>query len=376
MVPAEKGDEVTWARLWRACKLEVQDKQHLTGEELLKATAERFREVIYQTQVVDSTMTRSHNMRAGSAWAKTVTAFMSEPTVSYNMVMESTRKTAEDAKRMGMRVAVKRNGKTLVRAAQAYVLTEVASAIIESLTDAFRDPDDDPFLEKFWTAFWGEKPESFRDAVLGIVLGTNGNLVGNLNLLGKIPLLKDALSALSGEDVSRMDMEALTNTYKALAIWDETIRLENGSLDKATKTTYYGNMTPYGKLYQTSKALSQLSGLPISSTMREAITAWNNTVGIAYPDLKARTYQSKQLKESWENYGKASGVSYAVMYRATQDTKEFESDKDKDGNTISGSLKAKYVDYIKGLGLNRAQGKAVWEAAKNPLWSDKGTPWG
>ena len=376
MVPAEKGDEVTWARLWRACKLEVQDKQHLTGEKLLNATAERFREVIYRTQVVDSTMTRSHNMRAGSEWAKTVTAFMSEPTVSYNMVMESTRKTAEDAKRMGMRVAVKRNGKILVRAFQAYVLTEVASAIIESLTDAFRDPDDDPFLEKFWTAFWGEKPESFRDAVLGIVLGTNGNLVGNLNLLGKIPLLKDALSALSGDDISRMDMEALTNTYKALAIWDETIRLENGSLDKATKTTYYGNMTTYGMIYPTAKALSQLTGLPGSAAMREVATAWNTTVGTVWPALKMRTYEDKKLREAWENYGKASGVSYAVMYRATQDTKEFESDKDKDGNPISGSLKAKYVDYIKGLGLNRTQGKAVWEAAKNPLWSDKGTPWG
>lgn len=376
MKPAEKGDEITWARLWRACKLEVQDKQHLTGEELLEETARRFREVVYQTQVVDSTMTRSHNMRAGSAWAKTVTAFMSEPTVSYNMVMESTRKTAEDAKRMGMRVAVKRNGKILVRAFQAYVLTEVASAIIESLTDAFRDPDDDPFLEKFWTAFWGEKPESFRDAVLGIALGTNGNLVGNLNPLGKIPLLKDALSALSGEDVSRMDMEALTNTYKALAIWDETIRLETGELDKATKTTYYGNMTTYGKLYQTSKALSQLSGLPMSSAMREAITAWNNTVGIAYPDLKARTYEDKQLREAWENYGKASGVSYAVMYRAIQDLKEFESDRDANGNAISGSLKAKYVEYIRGMGLTRAQEKAVWEASKNSSWSDKGTPWG
>ncbi len=27
--------------------------------------------------------------------------------------------------------------------------------------------------------------------MLGIVLGTNGNLAGNLNPLGKIPLLKD-----------------------------------------------------------------------------------------------------------------------------------------------------------------------------------------
>lgn len=64
------------------------------------------------------------------------------------------------------------------------------------------------------------------------------------------------------------------------------------------------------------------------------------------------------------------------MYRATQDTKEFESDKDEDGNAISGSLKAKYVEYIQGLGLNRAQEKAVWEAAKVSSWSDKGTPWG
>ena len=376
MIPAEWGDKLTWARLWRACKLEVQDKQHLTGEELLEETARRFREVVYQTQVVDSTMTRSHNMRAGSEWAKAVTAFMSEPTVSYNMVMESTRKTAEDAKRLGMRVAVKRNGKKLVRAYQAYILTEVASAIIESIADAFRDPDDDPFFQKFWTAFWGEKPESFRDAVLGIVLGTNGNLAGNLNPLGKIPLLKDALSALSGEDVSRMDMEALTNTYKALAIWDETIRLENGSLDKATKTTYYGNMTTYGKLYQTSKALSQLSGLPVSSTMREAVTAWNNTVGAAWPNLKRRTYENKQLREAWEKYGKASGVSYAVMYRAVEAVKEIEGDKDADGNTISGSQKAKYVEYIRSLGLPRAQEKAVWEAAKVSSWSDKDTPWG
>lgn len=64
------------------------------------------------------------------------------------------------------------------------------------------------------------------------------------------------------------------------------------------------------------------------------------------------------------------------MYRAIQDMREFESDRDADGNAVSGSLKAKYVEYIRGLGLTRAQEKAVWEAAKNSSWSDKGTPWG
>ncbi len=54
-------------------------------------------------------------------------------------------------------------------------------------------------------------------------------------------------------------------------------------------------------------------------------------------------------------------------------TKDFESDKDADGNTISGPLKAKYVEYIRSLGLlPRAQEKAVWEAAKVSSWSDKG----
>ena len=376
MIPAEKGDEITWARLWRACKLEVQDKQSLTGDELLKATAERFREVVYRTQVVDSTMTRSHMMRGSGTLSKMTTSFMSEPTVSYNMVMESTRQIAEDAKRLGMRVALRRNWKVAGRAYQAYIISAVVTAIVESLYDALRDSDDDDYLDKVWKAFGGEKPETVKDGILNVIFGLNGNLAGDINPIGKVPYLRDVVSILGGYSNGRMDTEAVANLKKAVDIWDEVIRLQTGDLDKATKTTYYGNMTTYGMIYPTAKALSQLTGLPGSAAMREIVTVWNSTVGAAWPNLKRRTYENKQLREAWEKYGKASGVSYAVMYRATQDTKDFESDKDADGNTISGSLKAKYVEYIRSLGLPRAQEKAVWEAAKVSSWSDKGTPWG
>ena len=376
MIPAEKGDEITWARLWRACKLEVQDKQSLTGDELLKATAERFREVVYRTQVVDSTMTRSHMMRGSGTLSKMTTSFMSEPTVSYNMVMESTRQIAEDAKRLGMRVALRRNWKVAGRAYQAYIVSAVVTAIVESLYDALRDSDDDDYLDKVWKAFGGEKPETVKDGILNVIFGLNGNLAGDINPIGKVPYLRDVVSILGGYSNGRMDTEAVANLKKAVDIWDEVIRLQTGDLDKATKTTYYGNMTTYGMIYPTAKALSQLTGLPGSAAMREIVTVWNSTVGAAWPNLKQRTYEDKQLREAWEKYGKASGVSYAVMYRATQDTKDFESDKDADGNTISGSLKAKYVEYIRSLGLPRAQEKAVWEAAKVSSWSDKGTPWG
>lgn len=376
MVPAEKGDEVTWARLWRACKLEVQDKQHLTGEELLNATAERFREVIYRTQVVDSTMTRSHAMRGSGTLTKMATSFMSEPTVSYNMVMESTRQIAEDAKRMGLRTAIRRNWKTAGRAYQAYIVSAIVTAIVESLYDALRDSDDDKYLDKVWKALGGEKPETVKDGILDVIFGLNGNLAGDINPIGKVPYLRDVVSILGGYSNGRMDTEAVANLKKAIDIWDEVIRLQTGDLDKATKTTYYGNMTTYGMIYPTAKALSQLTGLPGSAAMREVATAWNTTVGTVWPALKMRTYEDKKLREAWENYGKDSGVSYAVMYRAIQDLKEIESDRDADGNAISGSLKAKYVEYIRGMGLTRAQEKAVWEAAKNSSWSDKGTPWG
>ena len=376
MIPAEKGDEITWARLWRACKLEVQDKQSLTGDELLKATAERFREVVYRTQVVDSTMTRSHMMRGSGTLSKMTTSFMSEPTVSYNMVMESTRQIAEDAKRLGMRVAIRRNWKVAGRAYQAYIVSAVVTAIVESLYDALRDSDDDDYLDKVWKAFGGEKPETVKDGILNVIFGLNGNLAGDINPIGKVPYLRDVVSILGGYSNGRMDTEAVANLKKAVDIWDEVIRLQTGDLDKATKTTYYGNMTTYGMIYPTAKALSQLTGLPGSAAMREIVTVWNSTVGAAWPNLKWRTYENNQLREAWEKYGKASGVSYGVMYRATQDTKDFESDKDADGNTISGSLKAKYVEYIRSLGLPRAQEKAVWEAAKVSSWSDKGTPWG
>ena len=377
MLGAEWGDKLTWARLWRACKLEVQDKQHLTGEELLKAAAKRFREVIYRTQVVDSTLTRSHNMRSNSTFAKFSTTFMSEPTVSYNVAMYATENMVRETAKLGLKVAVKRNWRQVIRQYQAVLASSVAAALVSAIDAALRDPDDDPFFEKVWKEFFGEKSDSKLENAVNIILGLDGTMLGEINPLSKLPELKGIVNTLSGFGSGRMDMDVITNAQRAVQIWDEYIRLQTGDLEEPTKTTYYGNMTPYGRIYPTLKALSDFSGLPISNLSREVTTLFNTGCwAFGVEENKVRTYQSKQLKEAWENYGKASGVSYAVMYRATQDTKDFKSDKDKDGNAISGSLKAKYVDYIKGLGLNRAQGKAVWEAAKNPLWSDKGTPWG
>lgn len=376
MAAAQAGDKITWERLWLACKLEVEEKRHLTGEELMEATAERFREVIYRTQVLDSTMTRSHMMRDGGTFSKISTSFMSESTVSYNMLMNSTLDTLQDAQSMGMQKAVKKNWRQLGLSYQAYILAGAASAIAGALADALRDWDDDTFLEKFWKAFWGEKPETVKDQVLNLMLGLEGNLAGELNPLGKIPLIRDVTNTFGGFSTDRMDMAAWSNLYSLLGIWEETIGLWTGSLDKATKTTYYGNMTTYNKIYKTAQVVSQFTGLPISATMRELVTMWNSTVGLAYPGTKVRTYESRKVREAYEQYGKSVGLSYVMILRAAEAVRQLESDKDEDGNAISGSLKKKYVEYIQSLHLSAKQEKAMWNCIKKASWSDKDTPWG
>ena len=101
MTGAEWGDRLTWGYLWYACKMEVRDKLNLTGEALNKATAKRFRDVVYRTQVVDSTMTRSQAMRDTKGLSTFTTAFMAEPTLSYNMLLDAYAVYENEVRRTG-----------------------------------------------------------------------------------------------------------------------------------------------------------------------------------------------------------------------------------------------------------------------------------
>lgn len=73
-------------------------------------------------------------------------------------------------------------------------------------------------------------------------------------------------------------------------------------------------------------------------------------------------------------YCEPAGVPLDTVYNAAQTCKDFEGEKDSDGKTISGSVKAQVVDYIQGLGLSRDQEKALWYALKGN-WKDTDTPW-
>ena len=280
MKGAEWGDRLTWGHLWNACKAEVRDKQKLTSDALLKATAERFREVVYSTQVVDSTMTRSQAMRATGVYGAVSTAFMSEPTLSYNLLLKAYTDYTAELRATGDKKEAWRNASgKIARALATYLVSAAASGLAESIVDACRDDDEyATWLEKYLSALIGAK---YEDGKLSGVNPLESNLFMDVDILSKLPILKDFMSMISGYENDRMDTEWISNLIDAYRIWDETIKLETGDLDEPTDVTYNGNMTLYGKIYKTLKAVSQATGLPISAASREAVTLWNTIAGAA-----------------------------------------------------------------------------------------------
>ena len=312
MKGAELGDKMTWGALWNACRAEQEDKG-LTGDELMEATARRFREVVYRTQVMDSTMTRSHVMRQKGAYAGMVTAFMSEPTLSYNMLMDAysqyeseVRKNMagksdkdQKAKKEARDKAWKKTRGSVGKAAGAYLATAILSAIVESAIDAARDDEEyATYLERFSTALLGINPAD-KDAGVWerIKAIPNGNLMEDLLVHNKLPVIKDFFGMLGGQDAGRMDTEWMASIIKAGQIWAETIALQMGWKDKPTKATYNGNMTLWGKLYNTLRAASQIAGLPMGNAIRDAVAIWNTTAGEANPRLKIQTYDPGEEKK-------------------------------------------------------------------------------
>lgn len=296
MGAAEAADRKTWTRLWIACKYQAMmetGKGYGTPESKTRA-AKLFSEMIYKTQVMDSTMTKSQGMRGNTMFSATVNAFASEPTLAINIIRSMAANWRMDVRRYGNSEAFKRNRKRAARALGAYAASSIASALVESLADAARDDDEyKTILEKYLDALFG-------DYIL------DGNLFGELNPLTKLPLVKDAWSLLQGYGTERMDMAALAQGVEVVKAWYEYIGIKTGRVESPTKATNYGRTTEWGMVYDTLKFLSQFTGLPVSNLAREGESAYN-TAATLYNDLYG-TANGKKLPmlSAWKGASKSS----------------------------------------------------------------------
>lgn len=233
MAAAGKADEITWTRLWSSCEWWVRGtRKDLTygSDAFYREVANRFNEVIDRTQVVDSVLHRSQLMRSPNPLNKMASAFMSEPTKTYNLLRTAWRDymRAPKSEKSAMR-------KKLGTASAAFLTSSLLNASLASLVDALRDDDkDETYLEKWNQAMTGlDGSEAGWGDILSNLI--SGNIADNLNILNMIPYAKDALSIIQGWDVERMDMAVFADFWQTVQKFIDT--LEGGSKNSLLKAS-------------------------------------------------------------------------------------------------------------------------------------------
>ena len=239
MKPAGWADEATWAALWNACEKETRDMHpELSGKALYEATGKRLAEIIDYTQVVDTPFHRSQLMRSKNTAAQMATAFMSEPTKTWNMLQACIARWAENRRDP---VARAQMGRTLL----VFVATGVLNAAAQSVVDAIRDDDDEEgLLEKYMQAF-------------------GGNVLDNLNAIALLPYASDIISIMQGYEPSRMDMQMVQKV------------IELG------KQLFDGEPSDWSTHKWARKVLSAVSyatGVPLENLYRDVTSLYNTVV--------------------------------------------------------------------------------------------------
>ena len=332
---AGKADAATWGRLWNACEWQVKREKpdvRAGSNEFYHAVNEAFTDMIDQTQVVDGILQRSNIMRGKGDLSQQATAFMGEPIMSLNVLLRSYdnfRYEENPAKRS-------KALKTLGRAATALVVTDVVNALAQSIVDGLRDDDrDKDYWEKFFSAFTGvEGDEKNALELIGNVV-LNGNVGSNLNLLTKIPVVKDTLSLFQGYDVSRPDMESIAGLVSAASIFIKSIGGNGVQTRKEAMLTL---------LAQASKIFS----LPVSNIKRD-LMATLRTIAQASGSLGFQ-YEVEKFSYNLANSGNKSrfiGILYDALEQGDYATyehvrRDLMEQMGLDGESIQSSLKTRY----------------------------------
>lgn len=183
----QKMDEITWAHIWNAIKAETKAETKLIegSEEFYQHVAERFKEVIDRSQVMDSVFQRSEIMRSQNFAAKLATSFMSEPTVNYNMLYDA----VSEYKKKGKSITP-----YVTRSVASVVSAMVLNSILKSIVTAMRSKDDKEYAEKYLDSF-----------------------VSNLldDPVSMIPYVNTVFSIFQGYNANRPDMQIVQNLYYA-----------------------------------------------------------------------------------------------------------------------------------------------------------------
>ena len=250
---AAYADEMAWIQMFEACVSEQADKlgKSRDSEEVLQAAGKRFEEVIRHTQVYDSTLTRSENMRSKDTGMKMATAFMAEPTTIVSMVAEAVMKAERGDK------AFLRN--TAAAVAGSIILNSIAASLVYALRD---DDEDETYGEKYVSTLVMEVADGF-------------------NPLGYLPVARDVVSLMQGYEVERTDMALIGNL-----------------IDQVNMITS-SKRSVSDKVFGVSGAVSAFFGVPVTNLYRDAKGAINTVLNATSPEATTKAGVSAAVKKEF-----------------------------------------------------------------------------
>ena len=225
------ADELCWVHIWEAVKREtIATKKIKYGtEDFFNECGRRFTEVITNTQVYDSVLSRSGMMRSKDTGMKMATAFMAEPTTTVNMMVD------------GIIQGMRGNKKFTAATVGAVSASIILNSILVSLVYAARDDDEDEtYLEKYIGSLTTE-------------------LLDGFNPLTYIPFVKDIWSIAQGYDVERSDMSVISKLWESI---ESLFNEDKSGLDK---------------VLEVAGSISSLFGIPLKNIIRDAKGMYNLT---------------------------------------------------------------------------------------------------
>lgn len=233
------ADELSWCAIWNAVKRETLAKNpglDIKSEPFLMLAGARFTEVITKTQVYDSVLARSANMRSKSGLMSMVTSFMAEPTTSINMLEDALRKRKRGFKGYA--------GRAFASVAVSVILNNALVALVYGMRD---DDEDETFAEKYMQSFVS-------------------NMIDDINPLTYLPYLKDMWSLLQGYDIERTDMSLVSDLADGLKGLVQAYSSEDGDV--------------VGAWHDMVGAVANIGGVPLDNIRRDVNGAINffNTI--------------------------------------------------------------------------------------------------
>lgn len=265
---AGKADEVAWSFLWSAVKAEIADTTDLKegSNEFLTKAGERFTQLVNETQVYDSVLVKSQNMRSKSLMGA-ITSFAAEPTLTVNMLVNSYIDFKEG--RQG-------SSKKLARTVMSVLVADIVNSALQSLATAARDDDED---------------KSFTEKYLGDLVS---NSLGNISIFAKIPYIRDLKSIYDGYDIERQDTAVFAD------------------LIEAVKATGSETKTPLEKTRKLAEAAANVFGVPLKNVLRDAEAIARTLWNFAFDDITDESGKKKPVFHLGEGTT-ADGIKVSML---------------------------------------------------------------